>query len=104
MMLGLHQDVKDGKTIGFEFVRIETGPAGTAYVAQPGGEPPTRFGLVEATADSLLFADPAHDFPKRIRYTRIGAGTLAARVDDGTDEGESLSWTWHRCDPAAPSK
>ncbi len=103
-MLGLHHDLKDGRTIGFEFLRIEYGPAGSAYVAQPGGKPPTRFALVEATAQSALFADPGHDFPKRIRYARTDAGTLTARVDDGTDDGESLSWTWTRCDPAAPPK
>ena len=101
MMLGLHQDIRGDRTTGFEFLRIEYGESGTAYVAQPGGAPPTRFALVEAAGKSLHFADPGHDFPKRIHYALKDPDTLVARVDDGTDEGQALAWTWKRCDPAA---
>ena len=50
-IVGLHKDVstRDGtaRMLWFEFQRIEAGADGIAYVAQPGGQPPTRFALIE---------------------------------------------------------
>ena len=65
------------------------------YVAQPGGIPPTTFQLVEAKAEEVIFANPKHDFPKRIRYWRKG-DTLKARIDDGVD-GKPQELEWQRC-------
>ncbi|HEY7413241.1 MAG TPA: DUF6265 family protein [Vicinamibacteria bacterium] len=95
-MLGLHRDVAGGRTVSFEFLRIEAGPDGVAYVAQPGGRPPTRFALVERGKDRVVFANPAHDFPQRILYWRDAAG-LHARVE-GKEKGvdQAMEWTWRK--------
>ncbi len=80
----------------FEFLRIEYDPnQGARYIAQPSGGPATAFEMVDATADSVTFANPQHDFPKRIRYTRTG-NTLTARIDDGEDNN-ARSFVWERC-------
>ena len=101
-IVGLHKDVKVSpgappKMLWFEFQRIETGKDGLAYVAQPGGQPPTRFPLVEHGPKRAVFANPAHDFPQRIIYWMDDAGALHARIEgpkDGKTVGEE--WTWTR--------
>jgi hypothetical protein len=101
-IVGLHKDVKVAagaapKMLWFEFQRIEAGADGLAYVAQPGGRPPTRFPLVEHGPKRAVFANPAHDYPQRILYWMDDAGALHARIEgpkDGKTVGEE--WTWTR--------
>ena len=100
-LVGLHKDVstRDGmpRMLWFEFQRIEAGADGIAYVAQPGGQPPTRFALIEQADRRVVFANPAHDFPQRILYWLDDAGALHARIEgpkDGKTVGEE--WTWTR--------
>lgn len=100
LMLGVNRTVTRGKA-SFEFLRIEIGPDGARYIAQPGGAPPTTFTLVSATSNSAIFANPQHDFPKRVQYRRDGE-TLSARVDDGTDGGASEEFRWRRCKADTP--
>jgi hypothetical protein len=86
MMLGVSRTVKlsPEKTVAFEFFRIEQRGNSLVYIAQPGGHPPTEFKLESASENQLLFANPQHDFPKRIRYTRNSDGSLTARIEDET--------------------
>jgi hypothetical protein len=95
VMLGLHRDVKGGKTISFEFLRIQATPAGIVYFASPRGAPPTPFPMAEQGVQRIVFANPAHDFPKRIIYRLTMDGSLNARVE-GTVKGKTTSeeWTW----------
>src|SRR6267154_6645243 len=44
-LLGMSRTVRDGRTVAFEFVRIEQRDGGVFYVAQPGCRPPTDFKL-----------------------------------------------------------
>jgi hypothetical protein len=100
-LVGLHKDVSTRggapRMVSFEFLRIETGADGVAYVAQPGGQPPTRFVLVESGPRRAVFANPAHDFPQRILYWLDDAGALHARVE-GPEDGKTVGqeWTWTR--------
>ena len=68
-MLGVSQTVRPDRT-EFEFLRIERAAGNVDYVAQPSGRPPTRFRMTDASATHADFANPEHDFPQRIRYTR----------------------------------
>lgn len=105
LLIGLHKDIIVAaggapKKVWFEFQRIEAGADGLAYVAQPGGRPPTRFPLVEHGPKRAVFANPAHDFPQRILYWMDDAGALHARIEgpkDGKTVGEE--WTWTRRPP-----
>ena len=93
LMLGLHRDVHVGreKLLSFEYLRIEERDDTLVYVATPGGGESTEFTLESAEEHSVLFTNPEHDFPKRIRYWRTD-DELHARVEGDGDR--ALEWTW----------
>lgn len=93
LMLGMSRTVRANGRTGFEFIRIAKTDDGIAYIAQPGGRAPTSFKLVESKPGRVVFANPEHDFPKRIVY-ELRDGKLCARTDDGKDDGEE--WCWSR--------
>ena len=88
-MLAVSRTIKDGRMVAFEFLRIVERDGGLVYVAQPGGKPPTDFTLTAISATSATFENPAHDFPKIIRYTKRADGSLEARVGDGGGKDET---------------
>lgn len=90
VMLALSRTLKGDRLVGFEFLRIVERDGGLVYIAQPDGRPPTEFTLTSATADAATFENPAHDFPRMIRYTRRADGRLEARVSDGAQKGETF--------------
>jgi hypothetical protein len=85
MMLGLGHTVMAGRTLSFEFMRIEARPDGSiAYVAKPTDKPEEAF-VYQGTKDDhgatrYVFANPARDFPTEIAYARTPAGELFAYV------------------------
>jgi hypothetical protein len=85
-MLAVSRTLKDDRLAAFEYLRIVERDGGLVYIAQPNGRPPTEFMLTAMTADSATFENPAHDFPKMIRYTRRPDGTLEARVSGAGGE------------------
>lgn len=94
LLLGLNRS-EHGSRTGFEFLRIEIDASGVRYQAQPGGRPPTAFELADTGARSVEFRNPAHDYPRRIRYWRDG-NDLHATIDDG-DGGREIQFTWTLC-------
>jgi len=80
IMLGVSRTIVSGKTVAFEFLRIEAREDGVFYVAQPNGRPGTDFKLTKVSAGEAVFENPQHDHPKIIRY-RLGDGTLVAEVE-----------------------
>jgi hypothetical protein len=97
LALGLHRDIRNGKAIGFEFLRIEMRDGRPAYVSQPNGRPPTVFPLVSSAERTVVFGNDRHDYPRRIRYELVDVSTLKARIDDGTDNGQAQEWVWRTC-------
>jgi len=98
LMVGMHRDLfKSGKAF-FEFLRIESGPEGIAYLASPAGAPATAFRLAAAAPGRVEFANPQHDFPQRIIYQADGADRLKARVEGPGASGTTRfeEWTWTR--------
>ena len=85
-MLAVSRTIKDDRLAAFEFLRIVERDGGLVYIAQPNGRPPTEFVLTGMTADSATFENPAHDFPKMIRYTRRPDGSLEARISGAGGE------------------
>lgn len=88
LMLGLGRTTReaappgtDERRLGFEFLRIEFRADGVVYVAQPNGRPPTEFRLTEHQPGSVLFENPAHDHPQRIRYRQLEGGGLEAQIE-----------------------
>jgi len=93
IMLGVHRDVRteSKKLASWEYLRIEEREDGIVYVASPGGGPSTDFRLSDLEENRAVFENPAHDFPKRILYTRDG-DKLTARIEG--DEGQGMEWVW----------
>ena len=96
LMLGMHRDVRANGKATFEFLRIQQTKDGVAYLAQPGGQPPTAFALKSVEKRRAVFENPKHDFPQRIIYWREG-DKLCARVEGPMDGKEvSEQWCWAR--------
>lgn len=96
-LIGMHKDVKDGRVVSFEFMRIvDTPKDGILYFASPRGVPPTPFRLVEQAERRVVFENKEHDFPQRILYWRE-ADVLHARIE-GRSGGKALAedWSWKK--------
>ena len=96
-LLGVHGDVKAGRLVSWEFLRIDASDEGVFYYASPRSAPPTPFKLVEMEARRVVFENKTHDFPQRILYWLDGREVLHARIE-GTRNGASVSeeWAWKR--------
>jgi hypothetical protein len=55
-------------------------------------ELPVPFRLVECGDGRLVFANPAHDFPRRLEYERQADGRLHVSISDGADKGFTLDF------------
>ena len=83
-MIGMGRTVQGERTTEFEFLRIDQRADGIYYVATLNGRcPATDFKLVQLTESEVIFANPQHDFPKRIIYKRAGPDTVTASIDGG---------------------
>ena len=96
-MLGVHRDVKGGRTVSFEFLRIEAKADVITYWASPGGRPPTPFRMIELRNKRVVFENAEHDFPNRVIYWLDAKGLLHAKIE-GTQVGKPAAeeWTWRR--------
>ncbi|MCR6625049.1 MAG: DUF6265 family protein [Pseudoxanthomonas sp.] len=103
LLVGMHRDTREGKATGFEFMRIAQQDGRWVFLAQPGGKTATIFPAERVEKDRVVFANPTHDFPKRVIYSSPDADTLHARIDDGRDDGQAMEWTWRRDCVAPPS-
>jgi hypothetical protein len=97
IMLGLHRDVAGGRTVSFEFLRIEATPEAIIYWASPGGRPATPFRLIEQKEKRVVFENAKHDFPQRVIYWLGDDGALHAKIE-GRMNGKPAAkeWTWRR--------
>jgi hypothetical protein len=92
-MLAVSRTIKGDAMVAFEFLRIVERGGTLVYIAQPGGRPPTDFTMTALSAESVTFENPAHDFPKMIRYAKRPDGGVEARVSDGGDRAEIYIFT-----------
>ena len=84
VMVGMGRTIVGAKTEEYEFLRIEQRETDIFYVALINGNcPPTDFKLVQLNNDEAVFANPTHDFPKRVIYRRAGPDALTASIDGG---------------------
>ena len=97
-MLAISRTLRDGLMNGFEFLCIVERDGGLVYQAMPNGRiPATDFTLTRIEGESATFENPAHDFPKMIRYTRRPDGTLEAVVS-GAANSRPLTFVFKRQD------
>lgn len=89
MLLGVSQVVMAGKTVGYEYLKIERRPDGVYYVAVPSDGKEEAFRYAGVTIDTagdrgdhlFAFENPALEFPKRIVYRQATGGWLYAQVE-----------------------
>lgn len=94
-MLGHSRSGRGNRLDLFEFLRLEAGADGVpVYLAQPGGGAPVAFRLVQRTATSAIFENPAHDYPQRIAYVRDREQlTATISLIDGS---RPMRWVYRR--------
>ncbi len=100
-LVGVSRTVADGKTVEYEFLLIRAGAAGLEYVAKPSGQAEATFTSTRVTASEVVFENPAHDFPKRILYTRDGDTLLAAIEGPRNGQTRRVEFPYMRVDCAA---
>lgn len=82
-MIGTSHTLKNQAVSEFEFLRVVVKSGVAAYIAQPGGAPPTSFQATSRAGTAIIFENPVHDFPKRIGYERPDTAHLTAWIDGG---------------------
>lgn len=83
-MLAIGRTLRGPQMASFEFLCIAERDGSLVYSAMPNARSPaTLFMLTSLTADSATFENPAHDYPKLIRYTRLPDGSLQTTISAG---------------------
>ena len=106
MLVGTSRTVEGGRTVAFEFIRIEARADGVFYVAQPNGRPPVDFKLASGLGPELVFVNPGHaDHLKRIVYRRQGDAGVEARIE-GENGGRpfAVDYPYRRAPAGATSR
>jgi hypothetical protein len=90
--LGVSREVRAGKTVMYEHLRIERRPDNViAYVARPSGQAQAEFLAQGQAPGSLVFENPAHDFPQRITYRRVDPNAITATIQGPGKDGATKS-------------
>ncbi|MFM5925254.1 MAG: DUF6265 family protein [Novosphingobium sp.] len=100
MMLGISRSGFGPQLQSWEVTQIRFKNDGTvSFFAQPQGKAAVEFPLVLISEEAIEFANPAHDYPQRIRYWRQGKLLMAeiSRID-GSD---AMRWNYR---PVVPPR
>jgi hypothetical protein len=98
---GIETPKADPARASREDLRLVEMGGGVFYVAKVGhNDLPVAFKLVECGDVRLVFANAAHDFPRRLEYQRQPDGRLQVRVSDGADKGFTLDFARQAPPPA----
>jgi hypothetical protein len=84
IMVGASQTAMLGKSVSFEFLRLEPRGDAVYYIPMPSGRKETQFKFVGRTTDGedeiFTFENSGNEFPDRIIYRHATAGQLFAHV------------------------
>ena len=100
VMLGSGRTVRAGKLVEHEFILLAERDGGLVYEAHPSAQPSTTFRSKEIDGASVLFEDPAHDFPQRVGYRRVAADRILAWIEGtvaGTTRRQEFSYQRVEC-------
>ncbi|KQY30882.1 hypothetical protein ASD21_07350 [Caulobacter sp. Root1455] len=99
VMLGMGRTLKDGKLRDYEFTRIVEADGSLAYMAEPSGQEKATFPLKSLTPEMAVFENPAHDFPQRVIYRRLGADEIIGRIEGQIGgQARSVDFPYKRCE------
>ena len=80
-MLAVARTMRDGIMSSFEFLCIVERGGTLVYSAMPNGRSPaTHFTLTSISDDAATFENPAHDYPKVVRYSKLADGSLETMI------------------------
>ena len=86
-MMGTSRVLAGGKVVFSEFVEVAEKPSGLVMTVALGiGTPGVPVTRIAAGPDEVVFENPAHDFPQRIRYRRLSDTSVVARIE-GVEKG-----------------
>lgn len=93
MMLGIARTGFGPRLESWELTQMRQKPDGSiSFVIQPPGRPATEFPMVLVSEEAIEFANPAHDYPQRIRYWRQGK-LLMAEISK-IDGSQVMRWNY----------
>lgn len=93
VMIGLGRMGRGESLRSWEVMRIVRAADGSlTFHNAPEGGAETVFPVVEQGVRDISFANPAHDYPQRIRYWREGRLLMAETAK--MDGSEAQSWTY----------
>lgn len=93
IMLGVARMGFGPQLRSWEVTQIRQKPDGSiSFFAQPNGKPAAEFPMVLVSEEAIEFANPAHDYPQRIRYWRQGK-LLMAEVSK-IDGSQAMRWNY----------
>jgi hypothetical protein len=102
IMMSISRTVKNGKTIAYEFVRLEQSDDGSIrYIAHPSGRQEASFTLVKLEGTKAVFENLQHDYPQRVIYHLVSADTLFARIEgtiNGREKGSDFPYRRVKCE------
>jgi hypothetical protein len=97
LIVGTTRYVREGRTVDFEFTRIDQTDSGAVITPHPKGVRSVSFVPKVVEANRVIWENPTHDFPQRILYTRAAPDTLVARIEGRTSSGDrALEWRMAR--------
>lgn len=100
IMLGMARTGFGAELQSWEQTQIRVKADGTiSFFAQPRGRSATEFPLALISAEAIEFANAAHDYPQRIRYSRQGK-LLVAEISK-IDGSRPMRWNYR---PVVPPR
>jgi hypothetical protein len=107
LMLGGSRTVVAGGTAReFEHLRLQARGDTIVYTALPSGQRETDFRSTLVASDTIVFENPAHDFPRKIIYRRVTADSIVARVEgpgpNNTTRGINFPYRRVSCTESSP--
>jgi hypothetical protein len=88
-MVGVSRTVAGSRTVAYEFLRIHEDGGRLTFTAKPSGQNEASFAVLTIGLRDVVFENPTHDFPRRVRY-RLENDTLVGRIE-GTLNGKPRS-------------
>lgn len=100
VMLGYSRTMRPGRPTFYEQIRIELRDGVVSYVPIVGKQGPVVFGLKRSGDNEVVFENPAHDYPQRIVYTRVGDELLARTelLDEAKPRSQNFNYKRVACD------
>jgi hypothetical protein len=86
-LVGAGRATRNDRTTSVELMVIRMRGDTLAFHAFPVGQGPAVFPAESVSDSAVVFANPAHDFPQRISYRRVGGDSLVARIEGPGDDG-----------------